>query len=283
MKKYHIADSHCHLDFYINENIDDVDANININAINDVDYKKISQIIEESHNVGVTVIHTICTKLQCANRIRSIAERCDGVYCSVGMHPLEIPKCGIACAQQIIEMCIGSKKVISIGEVGLDYYNLTDLDPLCVQLQRDNFIEHIKASHETGLPLVVHARNADRDIFEILQHFSTITPISGVMHCFTGDEEFALACINLGMYISISGIITFKNAGKLRDIVKKLPLDRILVETDAPYLAPHPYRGQKNYPKYIVKVIKCISELHDMTYDEVSEVIWGNFCKCFAL
>jgi TatD DNase family protein len=217
---------------------------------------------------------TISTRLDEFGGVRAIAESYDGIWCSVGVHPHEAKDHAALVPQQLVELAV-HPKVVGIGETGLDFHY--DLSPRDVQERV--FRAHIGASRETGLPLIIHAREADREVARILDEER---PPPGVMHCFSSGRALAEAAIALGFYISISGIVTFRNAEDLRAIVRDLPLDRLLVETDAPYLAPVPYRGKRNEPAFVAATAAAVAALKGLQAEDLAEITSANFHRLFA-
>ena len=254
-----IIDSHCHLN----------DAKL----INNVD-----SIISDAKKKGVIAMHTICTQISEFNSVHKIALDHENVFSSVGVHPLNVSPDHIHTAEEIAHYT-HKAKVISIGETGLDYYyNHTEEQ---ITLQKQSFIEHIKASQATDIPLVIHARDADHDMVDIMQKHYARKPFRGVIHCFTASAFLAREVSKMDFYISASGIITFKNAKEIIDVFASYNLDRILVETDAPYLAPTPYRGKMNKPEYVCETTKKLSEILSIEYASISNITSNNFCTLF--
>ncbi|MEM8797273.1 MAG: TatD family hydrolase, partial [Pseudomonadota bacterium] len=221
-----IVDSHCHLDFPDFEG--EIDA-----------------LIARAKEAGVERMVTICTRVKNFAPILALAEANDEIYCSVGTHPNNADDETEITVEDILEKTRHSK-VIAVGEAGLDYH----YDKARPENQARSLEIHIEVARETGLPLIIHARDADRDMIEILERNSAKGAFSAILHCFSSGPELARAGLDLGHYISFSGILTFKNANALRSIAKTVPMDRLLVETDAPYLAPVPHRGRRNEPAY---------------------------------
>ena len=206
----------------------------------------------------------------------SIAERNDGVFCSVGVHPNDSGKQKVVLAQELIEKT-SRKKVIGIGETGLDYhYEYSDR-----VLQKHSFLEHIKAGRATGLPLIIHTRDADDDTINILKEEISKGSFKFLIHCFTSTKQLADISVELGGYISVSGIITFKNVQNIRDALIDVPLDRILIETDSPYLAPIPHRGKRNEPSYVVQINKALANLKNISEEECAKITTENFFRLF--
>jgi TatD DNase family protein len=253
-----LVDSHCHLDFL-------------------TEGKELEAVVARARAAGVEVLVTICTKLSEFDRVRSIAERFDGVYCSVGVHPHEAAPEGVDSPESLVALA-APDKVIGIGETGLDYhYEHSPPDA-----QQRSFRAHIAAARETGLPLIVHTREADADTARILEEEYARGPFQGLLHCFTAGPELAETALDLGFYISLSGVVTFKNAEALRQTVKALPLERLLVETDSPYLAPVPKRGKRNEPAYVVHTVAYLAEFLDIGADEIARATTANFFRLFG-
>lgn len=253
-----LVDSHCHLNF--------------------ADFKEDLDIMlkRAKEEFGVRYFQNICTKISEFDSILEIANLDDVIYCSVGVHPNEAEKQPPVTAELLIEKA-KNPKVIGLGETGLDYYyEYSDRN-----LQKKSFIEHIKAAQEIGLPLIIHTREADQDIIDILKSEMKNKPFKGLIHCFTASKELADECLSIGLYISISGIITFKNAQNLREIVREIPADRLLVETDAPYLAPVPHRGKRNEPGFTRYVADFVADLKGVSKEEFASITTNNFFTLF--
>ncbi|MGH1417655.1 MAG: TatD family hydrolase [Hyphomicrobiaceae bacterium] len=254
-----LVDHHCHLDFP--QFSDDLDG-----------------VVARAKAAGVGTMVTISTKVREFDKIRTIAERFEDVYCSVGTHPhyadqeRGIPACDIVALAE-------HPKVIAVGEAGLDYhYQKSE-----AAAQAEGFREHIKAARQTGLPLEIHARDADEDTLEILKKaHKEDGPFPAVLHCYTGGRELAMRAMDLGLYISFSGVVTFKNSQALRNLAGEVPLERILVETDAPYLAPVPYRGKTNEPSYVVNTAAVVAEVRGMTPDALANATTQNFFRYYT-
>lgn len=256
--KAQLIDSHCHLNF--------------------PDFTgKLPETLERAAELGVTHMQTICTRLSEFPAILTLAKTYPNIWCSVGVHPNNVAETDVTTAEELIRLA-QDPKVIGLGETGLDYYY--EHSPR--EKQQQSFIEHIKASQATGLPVIVHTRAADEDTIAMLREHHAHKPFPGLIHCFSTSAELAWAAIELGMYISISGIITFKKAEELQAIVKELPLDRLLVETDAPYLAPVPYRGKPNEPGYTRYTAEYIAGLKQLSFEEVAKKTTENFFKLFT-
>ncbi len=253
-----LVDSHCHLDFDSFD--DDREA-----------------VIERALAAGVGAMVTICTRLTGFAGVHAIAARHPAVYCSVGVHPHHANEEGVASPDRLIELA-ASPRVVGIGETGLDYhYRRSSPDA-----QRRSFRNHIDAARRTGLPLIVHARDADEEIACILGEEMQSGSFAGVMHCFSAGPELATAALEMGLYLSFSGIVTFKKADRLRDIARAAPLDRLLVETDSPYLAPVPERGKRNEPARVVHTAAALAAFRQLDPPALAEATTRNFFRLFA-
>jgi TatD DNase family protein len=250
-----LVDSHCHLDF--------ADSAAEREAI-----------ISRARAAGVDTMLTISTRLDEFDAVRVIAEAHAGIWCSVGVHPHEAKDHAQLAPQKLVALA-AHPKVVGIGETGLDFHY--DLSPR--DIQETVFRAHIAASCRTGLPLIIHAREADEEIIRILEEQR---PPPGVMHCFSSGRALADAALALGFYISISGIVTFRNAEELRAIVRDLPLERLLAETDAPYLAPVPYRGKRNEPAYVAVTAAAVAELKGIDLQHLAAITSANFFRLFG-
>ncbi len=259
MKNY-LVDSHCHLNY---EGL----------------YENLDQIVSEAGIAGVGIMQTICTKISEVDVLKSIATKYSNIFYSVGVHPLYVSESQIVSVEEIVLLSKNDLKISGFGETGLDYYRESDSNIL--KIQQKSFENHIVAAQITGLPVVIHTRDAEEDTYSILDRQMQEKEFSGVLHCFTGSYDLAKKAVDLGLYISASGIITFKNAEDIRDVFKKLPIDKILIETDSPYLAPIPYRGHVNKPAYIEEVAKKIAEIKDLSYEEVVASTTRNFHNLF--
>jgi len=251
-----LVDSHCHLDFP--DFADELEA-----------------VVARAGEAGVGVMVTICTHLSRFERVRAVAERFDNVWCSVGVHPHEAGS-ETADTNRLVALA-QHPKVVGIGETGLDFYyehSPRDRQEAC-------FRAHIRAAQATGLPLIVHTRDADRETAAILGECAGEAPLHGVIHCFSTSRQLAEAVIDLGFYISLSGIVTFKKAEDLRRTVEVLPLDRLLVETDAPYLAPVPKRGKRNEPAFTAYTAAEVAKLKRISSSDIAAATTENFFRLF--
>tara|TARA_B100000767_G_scaffold241163_1_gene237507 strand:+ start:274 stop:1035 length:762 start_codon:yes stop_codon:yes gene_type:complete len=252
-----MIDSHCHLDHEpLLENLDEV--------------------IKRSKMVGITKLLTICTTLESFNRIKTIIKKDPIIYGTFGIHPHETVNNSSIDKNFIINEVNQNKKIIGIGETGLDFfYNHSDKEE-----QIKSFKTHIEASIELKKPIIVHSRDAEAETYKILRAYKSDN-LKILMHCFTGSENFAQKLLELDAYFSASGIITFKNSLDLQETFKNLPLEKLLVETDSPFLAPIPMRGKKNEPSFIKYTIKKLSELKDISNEEIIKITTNNFDNLF--
>jgi TatD DNase family protein len=253
-----LIDSHCHLDFP--DFAPELDA-----------------VVARARQAGVGAMLTIGTKLKAFDGVRRVAERFDDIWCSVGVHPHEAADEPLDEAGALIGHA-GHPRVVGIGEAGLDYY----YEHSPKDDQRRNFRAHIAASRETRLPLIVHARDADDDLCQILEEEMGKGAFPGLIHCFSSTAKLARTALGLGMLISISGIVTFKKADELRAIVADVPLDRLLVETDAPYLAPIPFRGKRNEPAFVTHTAAALAKLKNVEPARLADATTDNFFRLFA-
>jgi TatD DNase family protein len=252
-----LVDSHCHLDFP--ELSGDLDA-----------------VLDRAKAAGVGLVVTISTRVRHFNELKAIVEAHDNVFCSIGTHPHNAAEEPDIMVEELIELS-RHPKVVAIGEAGLDYHY--DHSPRDVQ--KKSFSTHIAAARETGLPLLIHARDADADIARMLEEESEKGAFPFVLHCFTGGADLAHRGLALGGYVSFSGVITFKNAEALRDIAFGVPSDRLLVETDAPYLAPEPYRGKTNEPAFVTRTAARLAALRGVPDSEMARLTTENFFRLF--
>lgn len=253
-----LVDSHCHLDYPgLAEDVDGV--------------------IGRAAAAGVGWMLTICTRVSEFPRVLAIAEAHDNVWCTVGIHPHEAGSEPETDAQTLIAMA-RHPKVVGFGETGLDYYY--EHSPR--ERQQASFRAHIAAARATGLPLIVHARDADDDMAAILEAEYALGAFPGLLHCFSSGRQLAERALAIGMSISLSGIVTFKSADDLRATAAEVPLERLLVETDAPYLAPMPLRGKTNEPAFVVHTAAKVAALKGVPVDELTRVTTDNFFRLFA-
>ncbi|WP_299986890.1 TatD family hydrolase [uncultured Ruegeria sp.] len=252
-----ITDSHCHLDF------PDFDG-------------QLDDIIARATDAGVTRMVTICTRLRNEPTVRAIAEAHAPVFYAAGTHPMSAAEEPMATVDQLVALA-QHPKFVGIGESGLDYHYTSD----SAEVQKQSLRIHIHAAQRTGLPLIIHARAADDDMARILTEEHRNAPYSCVMHCFSSSAELARAALDLGFYLSMSGIAAFPKSQELRDIFATAPIDRILVETDAPYLAPPPHRGKRNEPSYTAHTARKGAEVFGADYAEFAAQTQANFDRLF--
>jgi TatD DNase family protein len=252
-----LVDSHCHLDFLAKDG--------------DLD-----QVVARARAAGVTRIVTICTKLSEFDEVRAIAARYDEVSCSVGVHPHEAEDEGQGTPDRLIELA-ADRLVVGIGETGLDFYY--EHSPRAAQ--EASFRAHTQAARATDLPLIVHSRDADEETVRVLREEHAEGAFTGVIHCFTAGRALAEAALELGFYISLAGIVTFKKAEALRETAAAVPLERLLVETDAPYLAPVPKRGKRNEPAFVVHTAERLAEIKGVAPEDLARITTENFHRLF--
>ncbi len=255
------VDSHCHLTFpELSERLEEIRAAMQ--------RERVDRAL------------CICTTLEEFERVAALAQSHENFWCSVGVHPdnegVEEPS-----VERLVALA-ATPKVVALGETGLDYYRLGERTLAEMEWQRERFRVHIRAARRTGLPLIVHTRSAAADTLAILREEGQ-GQVGGVFHCFTETQEVADAALDLGFYISFSGILTFKNAAELREVARRVPLDRCLIETDSPYLAPVPHRGKVNDPSLVPLVARQLAELKGLAVEEVARATSANFERLFKL
>ena len=252
-----MIDSHCHLD-------------------HEPLFSDLSNIIKRSKDVGIEKLLTISTSFDSFSKIKEIVKQDEIIYGTIGIHPHESEK-DIIKLDEIIKNFQENDKIIGIGETGLDfYYNNSDKEK-----QISSFIRHIEASIKTNAPLIIHSRNAEKETYDILNDYKDKN-LKILMHCFTGSKKFSEKLLMLNAYFSASGIITFKNANELQETFKSLPLDKILIETDSPFLAPVPNRGKKNEPSFIDFTATKLAEIKEISKSELIKITTSNFNKLFS-
>lgn len=253
-----LVDSHCHLDFQ------------------DFDLER-DAVVARAKAAGVETMVTISTRVARFAALREITRQYDRVYCSIGTHPHNAAEELDITADDLVQLA-EDPMAVAIGEAGLDYHY--DNSPR--DAQRIGFVRHIEAARRTLLPLVIHARDADEDIANILEEETGKGAFPFVLHCFSSGAELARRGLALGGYVSFSGILTFKRSNDLRAIAAEVPMDRLLVETDAPYLAPAPHRGQRNEPAYVVETAKVLAEVKRVSPEALTTATTDNFMRLFA-
>jgi TatD DNase family protein len=254
-----MIDSHCHLDHeHLHENLNDV--------------------IKRSKEVGITKLLTICTTIESFDKIKNIIKKDPMIYGTFGIHPHETGESLLIDKSYIIEQINQNERIIGIGETGLDFfYNHSDKER-----QINSFKAHIEASIELNIPVIIHSRNAEDETYKILKSYRS-KKLKILMHCFTGSLNFANQLLELDAFFSASGIITFKNSLDLQDTFKNIPLEKLLIETDSPFLAPIPMRGKKNEPSFIKYTLEKLSILKEKTHQQMSDLTTQNFNKLFNL
>jgi TatD DNase family protein len=252
-----LVDSHCHLDF------PELQADF-------------SAVLDRMRSEGVTHALTISTTLETFPAVRDVARAHANLWCSAGVHPDERRDGREVSVEELVAMA-NDPKVVAIGETGLDYYRVEG----DTEWQRERFRTHIRAARECAKPLVIHTRESAADTLRLLRE-ERASDVGGVMHCFTETWEVASAAIDLGFHVSFSGIVTFKNAQAVKDVARKVPLERLLVETDSPYLAPVPHRGKVNQPAFVRHVAEEVARLRDMAFDEIAAATTRNFFSLFT-
>ncbi|MCR5506708.1 MAG: TatD family hydrolase [bacterium] len=254
-----LIDSHCHLDMFDDSIRDD--------------------IVKNANNAGVKYMLNACAARASFEKIIEITKKYDCVFGAIGQHPEEAEREGIVSKEELYTFISKSKKIIAIGETGLDYSG----ENFNRNLQIENLLNHIDVAKNTGLPLIIHNRDSNDDMTEILSSEYKKSPFKAIIHCFTADKKMADKMLELGFYISASGITTFKSAGELRDVFSTLPLEKLLIETDSPYLAPVPYRGKTNEPAFVVETAKVLASITNTSFDEITNITSENFKRLFEL
>jgi len=254
-----LVDSHCHLDRL---KLDKYDGDL-------------TRALQSARDAGVGKMLCVGISLDNREAVTSLAERFDDVVASVGVHPLDVES-GLATEQQLLEWG-RHPKVVALGESGLDYYYSDESK----RVQQESFAVHLRAAAQAKLPVIVHTRDARQDTLDLIaEHGSQES--AGVLHCFTESWEMARAAMDMNYYVSLSGIVTFKNAEDLREVARKMPLDRLLVETDSPYLAPIPYRGKPNEPAFVREVAQFVADLKGISFEKLCEITGAIFHRLFS-
>jgi TatD DNase family protein len=255
-----LVDSHCHLDHLT---LDDREGGL-------------SAVIGAAKAKGINQFLTVAVDLASSASLVKLTAQYNCVYSSVGVHPLQKITQPVPSVEALVSLA-EADRVVAIGETGLDnFYSAETL-----QWQRESFVNHLLAAQQTAKPIIIHTRDARDETIDLLRQYPL--PAGGVMHCFTETWEMAQAAIELGFYISFSGIVTFKSAAELREVAKQVPLDRILVETDSPWLAPVPHRGKQNEPQYVREVAQSIAELRGISFEALAEITTQNFHRLFNI
>ncbi|GAC1041132.1 TatD family hydrolase [Rhizobium sp. No.120] len=254
-----LIDTHCHLDFADFE--EERDA-----------------IVARAHEMGVKQMVTISTKVRKLDGLLALTERYPSVFCSVGTHPNSADQELDIQTEDLVRLANQHEKIVAIGEAGLDYF----YDTVKPEDQKTGFLRHIAAARETQLPLVIHSRSADEDMAAILTEETGKGAFPFILHCFSAGPTLAQTGVELGGYISFSGILTFPKSEELREIAKTIPHDRLLVETDAPYLAPKRWRGKRNEPSYVVNTAEVLADTIGVSMDEIADITTENAFRCFS-
>lgn len=252
-------DTHCHLD-------------------EDAFSQDCAEAVQRAVDSGVVAMLAIGITLESCRRVIELTQRFPQVYATVGLHPNYVSAADPGDWNQIVELA-KSPKVVGLGETGLDKY--WDHSPL--ELQADYFDRHLELSRQTGLPFVVHSRDAEQDVVQQLQKHAGISSLNGVIHAFCGSAETATACLEMGLYLSFGGMVTFKKNEAHRIVAASVPADRLLIETDAPYLAPTPFRGKRNEPAHVRLTAACLAEIRSVTKEEIAATTTANARRLFRL
>ena len=253
-----LVDSHCHLDF------PDFEQDMPL-------------VLQRAEQSGIGIMQTISTRLSQFSKVLELTEKKENLYCSIGTHPHNVKDEWEFKPDEIVRQVSANEKVIGIGETGLDYF----YDNSPKDLQRASFIAHIEVSRRTGIPVIIHSRSADQDTMRILKDETENGRFPGLIHCFTGGRELAMVALECGLLISLSGIITFKNADKLRDVACSIPRDRLLLETDSPFLAPIPCRGKRNEPSFLRHTAEFVAEMLKINVNSLADETTENFFRLF--
>lgn len=254
-----LVDSHCHLDRL---------------KLSSYPKNSLEEAIQAAKARDISHMLCVCISEQNKNTVVHIAQRYPGIYASVGVHPSDVK--GDVVSVDTLKEWASEDKVVAIGETGLDYYYAEE----SADAQKASFKNHLIAAAELDLPVIIHTRDARQDTLDLMDQYAS-RESAGVMHCFTESWDMAEKALAMGFYISISGIVTFKNAEELREVTRRIPSDRLLIETDSPYLAPVPYRGKPNEPKYVREVAEFVAELRDVSFEALAEQTTDNFFRLF--
>jgi len=257
-----IVDSHCHLNILPEDKVGSV-----------------SEVVERAKELGVNRILCVAINPEQWQQVLDLADQYEEVFAAIGVHPCEEPD--VKVTDEALLEAASHPKVIAIGEVGLDYFHFDAAEQDMVW-QHDRLRQHVRIAKQLQKPVIIHTRNSTPDCLRILKEEGA-DEVGGIMHCFVEDIETAKQAMEIGFYISFSGIVTFKNATELKEVAQQVPLDRILVETDSPYLAPVPYRGKTNQPGYTRYVVEEIAKLRERPFEEVAQATTDNFNRLFKL
>ena len=251
-----------------------VDTHSHIDMIEEI---ALEEIIKSANQSGVKKIIIPSADEESFEPILEICEQYENVFCMLGVFPEEVKKWTDKTSEKILALAKNNKKVVGIGEIGLDYY----WDTSFTDLQKEVFIRQIELANELNLPIAVHDREAHKDTFDIITKYNKCSDV--LLHCFSGSVEFARECVKAGFYLALGGVVTFKNAKKMKEVAVDVPLERLMLETDAPYLTPVPYRGKTNQPKYIPLIAQEIANLREISIEEVAVQTTKNAEKVFKI
>lgn len=251
-----------------------IDTHSHIDMIEDI---ALEDIIQNAKNVGVKKIIIPAANESSFEPMLEICEKYENVFCMLGIFPEEVKTWTDKTYEKIINLAKNNKKVVGIGEIGLDYY----WDTSFVDLQKEIFIKQIELANELNLPIAVHDREAHKDVFDIIREYNKNSDV--LLHCFSGSPEFAKECVKEGFYLALGGVVTFKNAKKMKAVAVEVPLEHLMLETDAPYLAPVPYRGKTNQPAYIPYIAEEIAKLRGVSVEKIAKVTTENAEKVFRI
>ena len=257
--KTYFIDTHMHLDM--------------------IEGKSPEKVLEEAEAENVRYVINIGSSMEGSLKSVEYAKNFDNVYATVGIHPHYADKFGRKEEKLLDNLIKNNKKIVAVGEAGFDFFK----NPISKEEQERTFMTHIELAVKHGIPVVIHDRDAHKETINALKNFVGMKDFKGVLHCFSGDADFALKCIGMGLYISFTGVVTFKNAKQIKEAAKIVPIEKIFIETDSPYLAPHPYRGQENYPSYVRYVAQEIARLKEIDIDDVAKITSNNAESFFNL
>ena len=265
MTKKYLIDTHAHINFGLSEN-----------GERDFTDEEVQKILREMNDYGVKKVIIPAVDTRTLSRVKELAEKFDNVFGMVGIFPTEAKTYTQEVENKMIELA-KSSKISAVGEIGLDYYWEKETS----ELQKEVFIKQIKLANKLNLPIVVHDREAHKDCFDIIKEYNTNSKV--LFHCFSGSVEFMKNCVKEGWYIAIGGVVTFKNAIKMKDVAREVPLDKLVLETDSPYLTPVPYRGKENKPAYVKFVAEKIAEIRGVNTDDIIEATTRNAEEFFGI
>ncbi|MDD5659734.1 MAG: TatD family hydrolase [Actinomycetota bacterium] len=257
--KTYFIDTHMHLDM--------------------IEGKSPEKVLEEAEAENVRYVINIGSSMEGSLKSVEYAKNFDNVYATVGIHPHYADKFGRKEEKLLDNLIKNNKKIVAVGETGFDFFK----NPISKEEQERTFVTHIELAVKHGIPIVIHDRDAHKETINALKNFIGMKDFKGVLHCFSGDADFALKCIGMGLYVSFTGVVTFKNAKQIKEAAKIVPIEKIFIETDSPYLAPHPYRGQENYPSYVRYVAQEIARLKEIDIDDVAKITSNNAESFFNL